>query len=341
MQNIIHISHNSDIPKYKQIVHSIQAAVEQGFLQRGDQLPSFNQIRDQFSVSRDTVIKAYRELKELGVIMTTRGKGNYIAAFPGERLRNIFLLFDEFSPYKEILFNSLKEAIGDNGVLDLYFHHFDEQVFMDLVMQSIGKYTDYVIMPFSTQESLESFSQLFEHENVYILDQGGRLYGETFPSVYQDFEYDIYNGLNQGAELIRGYKSMIMVIDPPANESRRVMTEQMTSAFYRFCNEQGLQGHVVYKIAETPVKPGICFLVHQDKELVELVRRIEADKLKAGHDVGIISFNDTPLKEIAAGGVTTISTDFRAMGQNLGDMILNHEYAHVKNPFRFIKRHTL
>ena len=41
----------------------------------------------------------------------------------------------------------------------------------------------------------------------------------------------------------------------------------------------------------------------------------KAIKLEIGTDIGIISYNYTALKQIAANGITTISTNFKDMGQ--------------------------
>ena len=57
-----------------------------------------------------------------------------------------------------------------------------------------------------------------------------------------------------------------------------------------------------------------------------------------GKDVGIISYNETVLKEVLADGITVISTDFRFMGERLADMLLKGEKVKVKNPFSMIRR---
>ena len=41
-----------------------------------------------------------------------------------------------------------------------------------------------------------------------------------------------------------------------------------------------------------------------------------------GEDVGIISYNDTELKDIIEGGITVISADFAKMGQLAADFVL-------------------
>jgi hypothetical protein len=57
--------------------------------------------------------------------------------------------------------------------------------------------------------------------------------------------------------------------------------------------------------------------------------------------VGLISYDDTPLKEILLGGVTVISTDFQKMGQTAGELISRGETKMEENPAYFIKRKTL
>lgn len=58
-------------------------------------------------------------------------------------------------------------------------------------------------------------------------------------------------------------------------------------------------------------------------------------------DVGVISYNDTLLKELVEGGITTISTDFERMGKSLAQMILNKERRKIENPNQLIIRNSL
>jgi len=57
-----------------------------------------------------------------------------------------------------------------------------------------------------------------------------------------------------------------------------------------------------------------------------------------GEDIGIISYNDTPLKELL--GITVISTDFQKMGSAAAEMILTKMPTSIKNDFNFINRHS-
>jgi DNA-binding LacI/PurR family transcriptional regulator len=64
-------------------------------------------------------------------------------------------------------------------------------------------------------------------------------------------------------------------------------------------------------------------------------------KYKLGKKFGIVSFNDTMLKEVVADGITTISTDFNEMGKTLGNMLLNHNREKIRNPSKLIVRNSL
>ena len=55
------------------------------------------------------------------------------------------------------------------------------------------------------------------------------------------------------------------------------------------------------------------------------IKQAQANNLALGKDLGIISYNDTPLKSIVANGITTISTDFYAMGRNIANLIINRK----------------
>ena len=73
------IDFRSGIPAYKQIVNRIQAAVADGRLSEGDQLPTVRALHQKLGVNPNTVAKAYRELELGGHITTQQGSGCYIA----------------------------------------------------------------------------------------------------------------------------------------------------------------------------------------------------------------------------------------------------------------------
>jgi len=92
---IINVQNNQGVPKYKQIILSIEQAIEDGKLKKDERLPSINKVCLEFSLSRDTVLQAYEELKKRGIIYAILGKGYYIKSTEVSIKQKIFLLFDE------------------------------------------------------------------------------------------------------------------------------------------------------------------------------------------------------------------------------------------------------
>ncbi len=74
-------------------------------------------------------------------------------------------------------------------------------------------------------------------------------------------------------------------------------------------------------------------------DLVNLINQIRENELVLGEDVGVISYNDTPLKELL--GIAVMSTDFKVMGEMAAQMILSNQKGRFKVPFNFIDRKSI
>ena len=70
-----------------------------------------------------------------------------------------------------------------------------------------------------------------------------------------------------------------------------------------------------------------------EDDLVSLLDKINYTRLKLGKNIGIISYNESPLKRFILNGITTISTSFAKMGETTARMIQNDELTQVEIPF--------
>jgi DNA-binding LacI/PurR family transcriptional regulator len=75
--------------------------------------------------------------------------------------------------------------------------------------------------------------------------------------------------------------------------------------------------------------------------MIDFIKQVHIHGLQLGKDIGLISYDDTPIKEILEGGITVISTDFEQMGHTAGQLITQKTKARVANPSRLIKRKSL
>ncbi|WP_225974422.1 type 1 periplasmic-binding domain-containing protein [Arachidicoccus ginsenosidivorans] len=78
-----------------------------------------------------------------------------------------------------------------------------------------------------------------------------------------------------------------------------------------------------------------------EDDLVRLIEIIQDRQLITGKDIGVISYNETPIKRIILSGITTISTDFIAMGREAAALISKGEKALMPIPFKIHLRDSL
>ncbi len=131
----------SRVAKYQQVGDNILMAIEKGLLHRGDQIPSINQLCENSDLARGTVTKAYDALRALGNISSKQGKGYYVASTDTKSKLNIFLLFDQLNAYKELLYNAFKLALGETATVTIFFHHYNLNLFQNLINDNLGDYS--------------------------------------------------------------------------------------------------------------------------------------------------------------------------------------------------------
>jgi DNA-binding transcriptional regulator YhcF (GntR family) len=331
----IQFDDNKAVPKYRQIINAIEQKIQAGELKKGDKIPSLNMFCHQYGLSQDTVLMAYNELKAKGIITSQVGKGYYIQNENTDFKHKVLLVFDRLTAYKEELYDSFKETLKKDGSEQIFFHHDNLKMFQTILEGAIGEYSEYVIMPVDHPEGTDLMGKLPANK-VFILDLGKNRYGNQYPYVCQDFEPDIYSILTQNKGLICKYERILLVL-----RIIRIHTREIINGVRNFCKENPLTVEIVNDIKSFDIKSGDAFIVVDDRDLEYLVIYAKEHKLKLGIDIGIVSFNETPLKSIVASGITTISTDFAQMGKSMAEMILNNQRLKIDNPFFMHKRNSL
>lgn len=320
------------IPKYKQIIDCIEKAIETNTLKKDEKLPSVTKMCLTNSLSRDTVLQAYSELKKRGIIYAILGKGYYVKSTEIERKLRIFLLFDELNSFKEDLYNSFLKTVGSAAEVDIFFHHFNPNVFRKLLQDNAENYTHYVLMP--THLAVADSIKTLPVKSVYILDQTNEDLSK-YPAVYQNFVKDMYNGLFQGKEKLRKYQKLILLY-PGEKEP-----EGMKIGFEKFCQEFHFEYEILSQFDSQNIPKGVVYIIPNDRDLVKVIEQSKQQKWQLGVDFGIISYNETPLKKIVENGITTLSTDFEKMGKEMAKMVLNNQKKQIENKSKLLLRNSL
>ena len=346
LMKFINIDENSRIPKYQQIIDSIIHNISVGNLTMDQKIPSINLFSEEFYLSRDTVEKAYSILKERNIITAIRGKGFYISRTKLISKTNILFLVNKLSSYKLKTYNCFIENIGNNSHTDLHIYHCDETLFLNLLDKNKSAYDYYIIMPHFKTEELKHTSftdkvikaiNTLPQEKLIILDNIKPELKGNHIEIFQDFENDIYNALIEGLDKIKEYKKIILIYPEKAIYP---YPKRILHGFRKFCVKYKLDFEILEKVYDDMIlKKGDLFITIEESDLVNLVKQVREDEFKLGSEIGIISYNDTPLKELL--GITVMSTDFKVMGETTAKMILNKETGKVKVPFNFIDRESL
>jgi DNA-binding LacI/PurR family transcriptional regulator len=78
-----------------------------------------------------------------------------------------------------------------------------------------------------------------------------------------------------------------------------------------------------------------------EDDLIAILDQIKEQGWQLGKDVGLISYNETPIKRLLFDGISTISTDFVQMGVLAADLVKSNARNKIENSFSFIQRSSL
>jgi hypothetical protein len=323
-------------PKYIRLQQAIMHRVATGVFPLHSRLPSINELCSQTGLSRDTVLQAYKGLQEKGMVRATHGSGFYVVStFPGKK-PPLFLLFDMMNGYKEVLYKSFLNHISSWYTVDIFFHYYNTQVLQKLVNENIGHYEYYVIMPHFDHD-ISKYLKEIPPQKLLFLDNVVPGMKARIPAVYQDFERDITLALTEAKPFLDRYKRLFLI----NNTQFQFIPEGMKLGFLNFCKNHGYSHELIVALDENQVRKGDVFITVAEADLINLIKITSKKNLILGKDIGLISYDETPLKEILAGGISVISTDFVKMGQLAADLIIHSRNESIQNDYRFIQRGSL
>ncbi|MEH3115489.1 GntR family transcriptional regulator [Pedobacter terrae] len=334
----LNVDEYSSTPKYKQLTNAILAVIESGKLLKNSLLPSINELSFSLEISRDTAEKGYRNLKKLGVVDSVPGKGYFIINTDFSRKLKICLLFNKLSTHKKIIYDSFTKTLGERAAIDFYIYNNDFALFKKMIIAKRGDYSHFVIIPHFLEggENAHEIINTIPKEKLIILDK--LLPGVTgdYAAAYENFAQDIYAALEQALDRLSYYRTLKIIF--PKNS---YFPHEILTGFYRFCQQYAFDHKVIHNIKDEEISPGEVYINLMEDDLVILIERLIAQKLKIGKDVGVISYNETPLKRIILDGITTISTDFSKLGVQAAEFVLGGKTERIEVPFYLNLRKSL
>lgn len=336
---LITIDCYSATPKYLQIANSILTAIGKGELEKDEILPSINELSFESDISRDTAEKGYKYLKKIGMLDSVPGKGYFVKSTTISPHPKILLLANKLNAHKKIIYDALVASLGDMVSIDFYIYNNDYNYFKKLLQTNSHDYTHYVLIPHFTEggeKAHEVINETIPREKVIVVDKPIPGIKGKYGSVCQNFKLDIYKALEQAVEALSKYRK-IKIIFPQESHHPKEILEGLSL----FCHQYSFDFEVIRGLSEEFIQEGEVYISITENDLITLVEKVLASQLKVGKQVGIISYNETPLKKIILEGITTISTDFQLMGKQTAQLILENTKEHIEVPFYLTLRASL
>ncbi|MBO9620752.1 MAG: GntR family transcriptional regulator [Niabella sp.] len=331
------IHKDKHLSRIQQVVAFIRKGIEKEQFKNNDQLPTINVFSASYGVARDTVEKAYGVLKQSGHIRSVPGLGYFVEARKKDQLR-VLLVLNKLSAYKKIVYNSFVKVLGDKARVDLQVHNYSFKLLKEIVESKIGDYHYYAIMPHFDgklkQADLIKALQKIPEDELVILDKRVKGLKCNCIEVFQDFEKDIYKVLFSAKEVLEKYRELSIILRTDSLHPKEII-----DGARKFCEQTGRKFNVIPGLEEETLTPGKVYIDTSESDLAMLLKKAKEQGLEPGKDIGVISFNETALKDLL--NITVITTDFAAMGAKAAECILYNKKEKIANPFYIIRRSSV
>jgi len=320
--------------KHEQLVNGIINAIDEKVLEQGNMLPSVNKMVDELGFARKTIVKAYDELKDRGIVESKKRLGYFIVNEATDQTVKVALLLYAFHTFQEIFYNTFRESLGAQIQLDIYFHHNNPTVFETIFKNIKGQYGMYVVAPIHHKKTRKLLSKL-PAQRLLLVDRYEDI-GPEYSYLSQEFENSTYQILEQLTDAFQHFEELILFF-----QEGKDYPEGTKLAFIKFLSDYQISGKIVDKYRQGTVQKGLAYITIGDIDLWSLLKDCAEQNLELGKDVGILSSNDSPVKEIISGGITTYFADFKGMAKKAAKYVLTRESVQEIMPIQLERRKSL
>ncbi|MHA4811326.1 winged helix-turn-helix domain-containing protein [Flavitalea flava] len=318
--------------KHDRLVQGIINAIDEKIITRDDMLPSVNTMIKELHFSRETIVKGFRELISRGIIESKNRLGYFVANGNTDQSLKVALLMYNLDTFEEQFYRNFRQELGKDVHLNIYFHHGNIEIFETILLQIKGKYGMYVVAPIPHPKT-SALLDMIPRSKFLMFDRYEPLEGE-FNHITQEFEQATYKALQELAPDISRFGEIIFYHSPDSLDPKEIVP-----AFKKFLKNFKIKGRILTEYKAGTVEKGKVYITLDNFALWQIMKDGKEKGLCPGKDLGILSFNDEPAKEII--GITTLSTNFSLMGKRAGQAVMNREKVKETIPTLLLRRNTL
>jgi DNA-binding transcriptional regulator YhcF (GntR family) len=313
----VNLDVQSMVPKYLQLSREIQTAIESRGVKENQPLPSINELSFRLKVGRQTAAKTYDHLKKIGFVSSYQGKGYFVKTQYTALSPKVLVLFNKISVHKQIILEAFSKAVGTDFRINFYTYENNFETFKSILLSN-PNYNHYVIIPHFKDNILEVSQLMNRISRHQLIILGKHILGLAKPcaSVIENFERDIYRGLVQAQAELKKYHTIKLIFPASVPYPSEIIT-----GLQNFCKHHKFVFNVINDLKNEQINAGEVYISLLEEDLIQLIEKVTCAGFALGTHVGIISYNESPYKRILCDGITTISTNFKEMGQKAAELL--------------------
>lgn len=328
------------MPKYQVIADWLSQQVEQGIYGAGEKLPSEQELRSRFSVSRQTVRKALEILEKQGLVKGRQGSGTYVTDWEAkerEKSRRIAVVTTYVDNYIfPKIIQGIEQVLSGQGFqvqISFTNNSFtrEEEILESLLEQDLGGLIIEGTKSALPNPNLFLYRRLMEREvPILFLNSGYRELacpvaslddleaGRAAARHFLELGHRKLGGLlksddGQGCLRYQGFLEELKRAGVPLDGSRFVWFDTGDTGHF-----SDMEKRILRRFSGCT---GI--LCYNDSAAVELMELLKKNGIRVPEDLSLVSIDDTDLAVYGDVGLTSVHHPKEVLGEAAARLLLS------------------
>ena len=303
------------------LLNGILVWFDYGNKRKDDVLPSVMEMIMTLPLSYLDVMRAYVELRKMGIITYDKFKGWVIVKSDYLSCMKVLVVLNNQTPFKTTLVEAMAKRFDDKAKLETLVFNNDIDEFKRIVVEKQSEYHKIAVFPplvdnLPISAELEA---LVPKGKIFRIDEAMRENFDKMVTIYNSLENNVYDALMEMFSRLASFPLLLLVM-----EQNTLFAQQFLIGFKRFCNFLSFDYKVVDHISESGLTKGEIFIFTLDKYAAENLFHI----CQNGWKLNLSRRHCLPSRLrksnfVVYNGIATFSDDFEEMGFYLADRILD------------------
>lgn len=298
------ISIDHKLPKYHQFTNLLLNKIHNGELKEGEKLPSIVDASESYELSRDTVLRAYKDLYNKGLLTSVYRKGYFVSnPVLGKPTKRVLMITSGLTSANFLFYQKLSRIMEDNDIeYDFKVYHNNMDRLSYLMDEAVGNYHTFIVDPqlLSTEKVVEIVkSKVVKDEIILLNDQntGGLLCKRH---IQFDIKNDLYTALIKLSERLDHYQTLNLMLP-----EKEYFPYRLINGFFDYCDNHNKSGHLLEEVKG--VKRGNAYIAIDEKSLFAVLNSACQSSIEPGEDIGLLALFERPYFQYLSKKITSLN----------------------------------